>query len=185
MLFLLGSGLQLPHEGGGGNTAQAAGKHPHPSREAFAARGSLSNRCRSLPSPLTSSSPPPWQIQQWDQQDPHLKAVAGGERAQGTQAGSQTEQPNTEAHPNAPARPSVIAKTEKPARPGQCDVGRSPLQAATASLFVPGFILTCGSTSTWSQGTQPGQPWPRTQPPTSPLTAQFPTLQQRGKQEYP
>lgn len=87
--------------------------------------------------------------------------------------------------PQCPGTTLRDCKTEKPARPGQRDVGHSPLQEATPSLFVPGFILTCGSTSTRSQGTRLGQTWPRTQPPTSPLTAQFPTLQQRGKQEYP
>lgn len=125
----------------------------------------------------TSGTPPPP-----PQSTPQLLLAGKGhkEPKQGAR-----EQPRYQSTPQHPGTTLRDCKTEKPAQLGRHDVGRSPLQEATPSSSVPSFTLTHGSASTQSQGTQLGQPWPHARPSVSPLTAQFPALRQRGKQEHP
>lgn len=96
------------------------------------------------------------------------------------QLGCRQSSPDADA-PQSPSRTPWDCKTEKPAQPGQQSPGRiwairmgqSPLQETTPSSSAPGFTLTCGSTSTWSQGTQLGQPQPCTSSPRAQLSTLF------------
>lgn len=116
--------------------------------------------------PLASCSPSPWHTQPWAEGDPPPQNTPQPLSAgRGTKAsGRQLEPRWSSCNAEAPPCPSVTfqdCKTETSCT-ALMRLGCSPLQETTPSSSAPGFTLTCGSTSTWSQGTMLEQPQPLT-----------------------
>lgn len=142
----------------------------HPTQEALATGEVSGAGTGPLHHPLASCSPSPWQTQISGRSPTpeHPTAIVSREGVQ-QGLGRQLEPRLSSCNAEAPPCPSMTfqnCKTETSST-GVVRLGHSPLQEATPSSSAPGFTLTCGSTSTWSQGAVLEQPQPLTRCPLS------------------